>query len=323
MIIPNFWAEARLQHRTDERQITVRRFGWSNASQPDAQRQADERAAAALERLKAGEKIDRSEKKRAYNGSAGVPIREEIISRHGDTVITCNSYGARCLNTPNVLFVDIDLATAPGCGTMLVMLITLWIAAAAAGMYFGTKWIGFSLGFLALFFFYPLSQTIVRRYLQMRGGPERIARLHVEEFLRTHHDWSVRLYRTPLGLRVLAMHDLFDPRGPAASECFRALRADPVYVRMCQSQNCFRARVSPKPWRVGILDKLRGGVWPVPPEKQERRSEWVARYEAASEKFAACEYLESLGSGGSRSETRFVQQLHDDLCKANTALPIA
>jgi hypothetical protein len=38
-----------------------------------------------------------------YNGAAGVPIREEIVGRHGETVITRNSYGARCLNMPNVL----------------------------------------------------------------------------------------------------------------------------------------------------------------------------------------------------------------------------
>jgi len=39
-----------------------------------------------------------------------VPIREEIVSRHGDTIITRNSYGARCLNTPNALFADITVS---------------------------------------------------------------------------------------------------------------------------------------------------------------------------------------------------------------------
>lgn len=53
----------------------------------------------------------------AYNGAQGVPIREEVLERHGDTVITRNGYGAKCLNTPDVLFADVDFDTAlpPGC----------------------------------------------------------------------------------------------------------------------------------------------------------------------------------------------------------------
>lgn len=45
-----------------------------------------------------------------YTGADGVPIREENLAEHGSTVITRNSYGARCLNTPDVLFADIDHA---------------------------------------------------------------------------------------------------------------------------------------------------------------------------------------------------------------------
>ena len=36
MIVPQFWAEARLQHRAHRKQVTVRRFGWSDLSQEDA-----------------------------------------------------------------------------------------------------------------------------------------------------------------------------------------------------------------------------------------------------------------------------------------------
>lgn len=43
-----------------------------------------------------------------YNGAEGVPIREEIVEVHGTTIITRNAYGAGCLNTPDVLFVDLD-----------------------------------------------------------------------------------------------------------------------------------------------------------------------------------------------------------------------
>ncbi len=44
MIVPDFWAEARRQHRAAGRQTTVRRFGWSERSQADAQANANRRA---------------------------------------------------------------------------------------------------------------------------------------------------------------------------------------------------------------------------------------------------------------------------------------
>ena len=108
MIVPAYWAEGRLQLRVEGRQMTVRRFGWSDESQAAAQAHADERTREAFGRIAAGEALERRERKVGYNGARGLPIREEIVERHGDAVVTRNSYGARCLNTPDVLFVDVD-----------------------------------------------------------------------------------------------------------------------------------------------------------------------------------------------------------------------
>ena len=100
MIIPNFWAETRKQHRDAKRQVTIRRFGWSDVSEEEARSMAEARAAEALHKVLAGEKLGRREPKVAYNGASGVPIREEVLARHGEEVITRNSYGAHCLNSP-------------------------------------------------------------------------------------------------------------------------------------------------------------------------------------------------------------------------------
>ena len=83
----------------------------------EAQANADARANEAMARMLAGEKLHRRDHKIPYNGAEGLPIREEILSTHGEAVITRNSYGAHCLNTPNVLFADIDFQsrkTGPG-----------------------------------------------------------------------------------------------------------------------------------------------------------------------------------------------------------------
>ncbi len=66
------------------------------------------RAEEALARIVAGESVCRREPKVPYNGADGVPIREEVLGRYGDEVITRNAYGARCLNSPTALFADVD-----------------------------------------------------------------------------------------------------------------------------------------------------------------------------------------------------------------------
>jgi hypothetical protein len=59
MIVPQYWAEARQQHRAAGKQITVRRFGWSDASQGEAQAHAEQRAGEALSQVLAGAKLAR------------------------------------------------------------------------------------------------------------------------------------------------------------------------------------------------------------------------------------------------------------------------
>jgi len=103
MLVPRYWAEARRQRRKGRRQATVRRWGWSDDSPEAAQAHADARADEALEQLWQGDAIPRVESRRPYHGAEGTPIREEIVARQGETIITRNSYGAQCLNTPDVL----------------------------------------------------------------------------------------------------------------------------------------------------------------------------------------------------------------------------
>ena len=87
MIVPDHWAEARCQQRAPGKQITPRRFGWSVSSAEDAQRIAEERAAGALGRILVGQRLTKTERKQAYNGADGIPIREEVLARHGEDVI--------------------------------------------------------------------------------------------------------------------------------------------------------------------------------------------------------------------------------------------
>jgi hypothetical protein len=197
---------------------------------------------------------------------------------------------------------------------------------AAAGASASTLWLAGATGaMLTMLLASTIANFVRRMVVRAQGGPEVRARENVLRFLRTRPDWSVHVYRTPAGLRLLATHRLFDPRGAEVAACFKELRTDPVYVAMCLNQHCFRARVSAKPWRIGIKGRLtpRRGVWPVSPERLPQRRTWLEQYDRAAAEFAACRFVESLGSGVSAPPVRPVQQLHDELCRARSDLPIA
>lgn len=151
MIVPDYWAEARRQQKKSGKQITVRRFGWSTSSQEDAQAMADARADEAMRRINAGEKLDWREQKVPHNGADGLPIREEVLARHGDEVITRNSYGAHCLNSPKALFADIDLATETGCKPTLITLAILAVLSVTTGGVLESKGTTFVLLLISLF----------------------------------------------------------------------------------------------------------------------------------------------------------------------------
>jgi hypothetical protein len=323
MIVPTYWAEGRRQHKEPGRQVTVRRFGWSDASQADAQAMADQRAAEALARVLSGEKLPRRELKVRYNGADGLPIREEVVERHGEAVVTRNSYGARCLNTPDVLIADIDFPE----GT------DLWPALLIAGLLLGgafwaadslkSFWLGTILASLAVFGSGWLARKLVSPF---RPSPERRARDRLASFVGLNPSWNLRVYRTPAGLRAIATHDRFDPAGEEVAAFFLAIGADPTYARMCRLQRCFRARVSAKPWRAGIDSHMRPrpGVWPVADQWAEIRRDWLDSYEAKAAGFAACRFVEEIGSGGVEPAARRVGDLHDTMCRAlEPGLPLA
>jgi hypothetical protein len=335
MIVPHYWAEGRVQQRHLGKQITVRRFGWSDVGELDAQTMADERAQQAMQRIVSGEKLERHEPKTPYNGAEGVPIREEIISEHGDAVITRNAYGARCLNTPNVFFADIDFEPPrlPS-GYTGPIFCTLWLGTMAVAWALGLLTalmavaLFFAVGVLAVFIASAISkrkQAAAAAAPLPHNSPEAAAKARVQAFLDTHPHWGFRLYRTPAGLRLIATHQTMLPQDPEVALAFAALGTDPIYTAMCLRQQCFRARLTAKPWRIGVHDHMRPrpGVWPVAPQRLAERAAWVQAYEAAAASFAACRYVETLGQPTVHFEVAAVQALHDAQCQADSGLEIA
>jgi hypothetical protein len=326
MIIPSFWAEAKSKGQKDKRRFTVQRFGWSELSQADAQRHAEERVEKALQAIIAGEKLSFREYKVPYNGAEGVPIREEVISRHDDAVITRNSYGALCVNVPDIVFADMDFEEAPRESPALVLGIVTFVLA----------WIGMSFFYawfiaLPIAFFLMIAVSVVSNKLfQARNSnpdndQEAQILARVESFITLYPDWLIRLYRTPAGFRAMVMQQKFASSADEVKILFHFLKVDPIYERMCERQACFRARVSPKPWRIGISSRMgpRPGVWPIKAEYLSKRKDWVGLYDKKSKAYASCRFVAELGAGKADSDIVNLMKLHDDLCQADSDLPLA
>ena len=324
MIVPEFWAEAKESVVIDGKSRTYKRFGWSDVSEAEAMENARERVAEAAALARQGEKVRLVDHKVSYNGAEGLPIREEIIARHGDTVITRNSYGALCLNTPDVLFADVDVDERANTTFAWV----IFLLAALVGI-----WLRFEMNAWWPFVLFVVSGAILAPALGMRlsqlfsagrADPFDKALARIESFAQTNTSWLLRVYRTPQGFRVLVMHSTFSPDAPEALGFMKQIESDELYVQMCRNQNCFRARVSPKPWRIGMQHiRPRPGVWPIKEERLPDRQSWVRKYDEKAADYASCKYEKTLGTGRPSRPCEAVRSVHDSMCKSESGLPIA
>lgn len=325
MIVPKYWSEAKEKRQMNGRQVTLHRWGWSDVDDNDAYQVARQRLAEAWQAFERGEEIAHRERKVRYNGAAGVPIREEILATHRDVVITRNSYGAQCLNTPDVLFVDVDVLPHPRLAGVVGWVVSCLFLAGASIIWMDKKYLfACVLALMPIAFITRQLWLFLRRLFQ--GDRVAFTRKKIRMIVESKRNWSVRVYRSPNGFRLLVMHDVFDFERSNQEEAFefmRAVGADRVYMLMCKNQRCFRARTSPKPWRIGIVEQMSRAIWPHPAFSDPRRASWITAYETKSEGFAACRFEFEIGGGRVHEKTIFVRDLHDRLCRATSTLPLA
>ncbi len=287
---------------------------------------AERRASEALARARSDRSIARFESKTAYGGAEGVPIREAIVERQGEVVVTRNAYGARCLNVEDVVFADVDFVERERWRGTLPIALTF-----AVGSVLVAYIAGVDPGFLVCFglvamlagsWLVPRARRAVRA---MAGGELALLRRRLARFVRAHPEVRIAVYRTPAGARLLWLHRRAQADDPDVRAFFQAMSVDPMYARMCERQRCFRARLSAKPWRAGFDERIvpRPGAHPLDPSRIAARDAWVARYEAAVAGFAACEFLEEVGSGFAERSIAEVRALHDLRCGVGRGLPLA
>ena len=133
---------------------------------------------------------------------------------------------------------------------------------------------------------------------------------------------GIRLYETCNGLRGIVTSSRFDPTDSVALDLMTYLGADPLYVKLCRLQNTFRARLTPKHWRIGLEERPleQPSVTPLQTAQMQR---WLERYRARSQQYATARLIAACGSNHSDELVHQVVTLHDTRCKVSSGLPLA
>ncbi|MFN8012037.1 MAG: hypothetical protein U0P81_11620 [Holophagaceae bacterium] len=145
--------------------------------------------------------------------------------------------------------------------------------------------------------------------------PEAAALVKVATWLAAHPGWGFRVYRTPAGLRLLATHAPQDPCAPETRRVLQDLHCDPLFIQLCGVQESFRARLDPKPFRVGL--KTAPPPFPRTSLDAERAFEaWLKDYRDRCEGRAACAFLAHLGNTSVHPDLAKIVKLHDERSRA-------
>jgi len=256
---------------------------WSAKGLADAQALANQAAQQLAERFRSGEFPPK-------NGGyyPNRPFREQILQEIKNpageiaAVVTRNSYGCQVLNTAKVMFVDIDLPE-------------------------------------------PKSTGLFQRLFGKPSPPPitlESALAKIETWTHQHPEWGWRIYKTRAGLRLLATQALVDPDSKVATDIFEALGSDPLYRHLCVAQKCYRARLTPKPWRCGIRRKP--DRWPWLDAKAETRFQrWDAQYRTNSASWATCQLIRQIGHPTVHPEIQPIIKLHDTATRVGENLQLA
>jgi hypothetical protein len=284
MKIPKYWARSSQSiQQLDGRPYRVVIWGWSDVSVGEAQRRADDRAREVADKVRSGAQLNRY-------GYGERPLREEIVQGVDNgagrdvAVLTRNLYGALVLNAASAMFVDIDFANKGASGS-------------GGG--------GFQLGFG------KRASSREDQHVE-----------HITSWASRYPDVGLRIYRTAAGLRCLITSQTFEPGRSDTLDILRALESDPLYVRLCQAQDCFRARLTPKPWRCNTNTPSSRYPWDNSDVEIQYRL-WERRYEQASRSYAVCRLVKQLGPREVHPDVAAILALHDRLTGVETDRPLA
>ena len=126
-----------------------------------------------------------------------------------------------------------------------------------------------------------------------------------------------RIYETFAGARVIVLGKEFSTRDRDTIAMMNEFHCDTLYVAICRKQVCFRARLTPKPYRINM--KPYKVKYPTDGDDTEFRK-WLQTYEYQSHNFSVCNFIEQVGGGHFAPDT---VKIHDDMTGATVNRALA
>ena len=132
------------------------------------------------------------------------------------------------------------------------------------------------------------------------------ARMEAALALPENADLGFRLYRTAAGFRLAVEGRHSEPDGPRARKLMDFFNADRLYERLCVTQKCYRARLTPKPSRIRM-------------GRYQDEASWVEEYDRRRRDYAVCRFICAKG----RRLDGSAILLHDERTLCESDLPLA
>ena len=114
----------------------------------------------------------------------------------------------------------------------------------------------------------------------------------------------------------------FEPKQEDSTNIMRDLNSDPLYIRLCQAQECFRARLTPKPWRCGMKSPPTEFPWENRQAEGQYR-QWEQKYNNTAINYSVCRLIKQVGPTEIHPEIRPIMELHDKMTCSENNLKLA
>ena len=293
-------------------------------------------------------------------------------------IVTRNSYGAQVANVDNIAIIDVDNddllrhiypddythhgfmpaflvnQSNPASKIKIWAFVIVFILIASVIAWLGLSWL-WLLAVMIGATVYLWQQASVKDKVRAQKYADDAASLLpymtdlIKNRITNHPNESFRLYQTPAGFRIIATHDVVLPSDRLVAEWFAYFHADANYVRLCQAQQCFRARLTAKPWRLSEVEnnKLAKDIpakdfWfgsentDIDSSIEQRqdelkaRKQWIVSYDKYAKNYRACRYVEGFsGEETVDRNTAATQDIHafiewhDRACQVEKNLEMA
>ncbi|MCG3809233.1 hypothetical protein I3252_07030 [Psychrobacter sp. Ps4] len=293
-------------------------------------------------------------------------------------IVTRNSYGAQVANVDNIAIIDVDNddllrhiypddydhhgfmpaflvnQSNPTTKIKVWAFVIVFILIASVIAWLGLSWL-WLLAVMIGVTVYLWQQASVKDKARAQKYADDAASLLpymtdlIKKRIANHPTESFRLYQTPAGFRIIATHDVVLPSDRLVAEWFAYFHADTNYVRLCQVQQCFRARITAKPWRMNEVEDNRlakdipaKDFWfdfedtEVERSIEQRqdalkaRKQWMADYDKYAKNYRACRYVENFSgketvdrnTAATQAIDAFIEW-HDRVCQEEKNLEMA